>query len=454
MSRGRRAAAATPTSPVGGVPDPDYRAFRTIAKQAQRPPMGWNSWDVFGVSVTEAEVRAHARIMAERLLPSGYDHIVLDLGWYSPSATVDDLTRRPEPRQSIDAYGRLIPDLVRFPSAAGGRGFAPLAQEVQGLKLKFGIHVMRGIPIQAVEANTPVLGTSWHARDIVKYEDRCVFYDGMYALDMTRPGAYDYYRSVLALYAEWGVDFIKADDMISWPQHYDEVLAFRHALDHCGRAMSLSLSPGAASIMERSFVNHTADMFRITGDLWDSWDQLKATFTACRAWKGYTGPGRWADCDMIPIGLINVRGEIGHGEHRDRFTTVERQSLMTLWAMFRSPLMLGCDLTRLDAETTALFTHPEILAINQHSVGNDEISSGPGHSIWSARSQGGDRRWLAVFNLSDEEQSIEVDLHGPSKEQPKTVHDVWNKLQIAVGGRMLRRRVDPHGVHLLRIDHG
>jgi len=432
--------------------DLSYKSYRVVHKHARTPPLGWNSWDVFGTNATEAEVRAQARVMAERLKSHGYEYVVVDLGWYAPgSSAVHEVYKRPEPHQLIDAWGRLIPDPARFPSSSDGRGFKPLADEIHALGLKFGIHVMRGIPIQAVAANTPILGAETRAQDIMKYQDRCVFYDGHYAVDMERVGALEYYRSVLALYAQWGVDFIKADDMTSWPQHYDEVHAFRYALDHCGRAMVLSLSPGACGYMERGFVNHTADMFRISGDLWDNWNALKAMFPTCRSWKGHTGPGRWADCDMLPLGLINIRGEAGDGERRDQFTSAERRTMMTLWSMFRSPLMIGSDLTRIDPETLSLVTHPELLRINQGSVENDEISHSAGHSVWRACSADHATTWIALFNLDEAPKTLRTPLGQHGTLRPATITDIWTGSAVSAAGGILEITVAPHDVSLLRL---
>lgn len=435
--------------------DRAFAEYRPITKNAMTPPLGWNSWDVFGSNVTEAEVRAGAVVMAERLLPAGYDTLVIDIAWYAPGSTaIGEQYKRPDPHQLIDQWGRLVPDPERFPSSAGGQGFKPLAAWVHSLGLKLGIHVMRGIAIQAVEADTPILGSDRRARSIIKTEDRCVFYDGMYAVDMGRDGAMAYYQSVLDLYASWDIDFIKADDMTTWPQHYDEVKAFRHALDRSGRRMTLSLSPGACGYMERSFVNHAADMFRITGDLWDTWDALKNTFGACRTWKGHTGPGRWADCDMIPIGTINVRGEAGSGERRDRFTPAERRTMLSLWSIFRSPLMLGCDLPRMDAETHALVTNPHMLRCNQASVGNDEVLHGPDVSVWTAADPASGDRWVAMFNLADQARTLSVEADRIGAAAGWTATDVWTGGRRALQGTSVSVEIEAHGVWFARCSRG
>ncbi len=124
---------------------------------APRPPMGWNSWNSFATTITEAQARETAQIMADKLLPFGYDIFTVDIQWYEPDAS--SYAYNAKPRPAMDAHGRMIPAPNRFPSSVGGKGFAPLAQAVHALGLKFGIPVMRGIPRAAVEANLPILGT-------------------------------------------------------------------------------------------------------------------------------------------------------------------------------------------------------------------------------------------------------------------------------------------------------
>jgi hypothetical protein len=116
--------------------------------------MGWNSWDCYGASVTEEEVLGNAEYMAEHLLLFGWEYIVVELQWYEPGA--NSSAYRPFVPLEMDAYSRLIPAPYRFPSTANGQGFKPLADRIHALGLKFGIHILRGIPRQAVHQNTPI----------------------------------------------------------------------------------------------------------------------------------------------------------------------------------------------------------------------------------------------------------------------------------------------------------
>ena len=242
---------------------------------AQTPPMGWNSWDCFGVDVTESEVKHNADYMAEHLMEYGWEYIVVDILWYGgPDIKVVNY-KEENPDQRIDEYGRLLPAENRFPSAAEG-SFKAVAQYIHSKGLKFGLHLMRGIPWQAVEQNTPILGTDYHARDIVNYQDT-LWYDGTYGIDMDKPGSQEYYNSVMQLMAEWEVDYVKVDN-ISNPYYKTDIEAVRLALDNCGRPMVLSLSPGEPPREMAGHLGQHADLWRVSDDFWDDWKFLYEQF--------------------------------------------------------------------------------------------------------------------------------------------------------------------------------
>ena len=359
---------------------------------AETPPMGWNSWDCFGTTVTEAQTRTQADVMAESLAQFGWEYIVVDIQWYEPNASGHNY--RPGAALSMDPYGRLLPARNRFPSATDGAGFKPLADYVHAKGLKFGVHLMRGIPRQAVEANTPILGTDLHARDIADTQSTCAWNPDMFGVDMTRPGAQDYYNSVFRLFAEWGVDFVKVDD-IARPYHEPELEAIRHAIDACGRPMVLSLSPGETPVSEGGHVGRHANMWRISDDFWDQWPALLSQFERCRQWAPFIGPGHWPDADMLPFGKIRM------GEPT-RFTPDEQITVMTLWAIFRSPLMFGGDLAELDEFTLSLLTNPEVLAVNQNSTNNRQLFRQDHRIGWVADVPGSSDRYVALFNTLDD----------------------------------------------------
>jgi alpha-galactosidase len=358
---------------------------------AERPPLGWNSWDCFATTVTEAQTKAQADVMAEKLKPHGWEYIVVDIQWYEPNATGFDY--RKGAALTMDEWGRLWPATNRFPSAVGGAGFKPLADYVHGKGLKFGIHLMRGIPRQAVRLNTPIKGTSFHAAEIADTNHVCEWNTDMFGVNMTRPGAQEYYDSVFALIAAWEVDFVKVDDLSRpYPRNSPEIEAIRKAIDRTGRPMVLSLSPGETPVVVGSHVMQMANLWRISDDFWDTWPALFEQFERCRQWAPFVGPGHWPDADMLPLGTLDM------GRRQTRFTRDEQYTLMTLWSICRSPLIMGGDLTRLDAFTLSLLTNDEILAVNQRSTANHGLFNHDGLIAWLADVPGSRDKYLAVFN--------------------------------------------------------
>lgn len=374
---------------------------------APTPPMGWNSYDCYDTAVTEAQVRSNAEALAKRLLPFGWEYVVVDIQWYArrPNARRDMYQYLPFGELSLDEYARLTPDPERFPSSAGGRGFGPLAEYVHSLGLKFGIHIMRGIPRIAAHRRLPILGRSETADEIALPGSICRWNPDMYGV-ADCPAGQAYYDSLLALYASWGVDFIKCDDICNTDnlvEHSPRAYARKHevemlsrAIAKAGRPMVLSLSPGPAVAEQAWHYQKHANMWRITDDFWDDWRLLKAMFHRCELWQDHAAPGCWPDCDMLPLGRLGK----GFGEERStRFTPDEQRTMMTLWCIFGSPLMTGAELTKLDDETLSLLTAREVLAMlpcKARQVLRDEEKA-----VWTASGPETGTRYAALFNLSD-----------------------------------------------------
>jgi alpha-galactosidase len=361
---------------------------------APRPPMGWNSWDNFATTVTEEQTKAQADYMAAHLKASGWEYIVVDIQWYEPGAKSHDY--RSDAVLVMDGFGRLQPAVNRFPSAAGGAGFKALADYVHGKGLKFGIHLMRGIPRQAVDKNLPVKGTKVRAQDIADKASICPWNPDMYGVDMTKPGAQEYYNSVFELIASWGVDYVKVDD-ISRPyhDHEKEIEAIRRAIDRTGRPIVLSLSPGETALSAAPHVTQHANLWRISDDFWDRWLALRDQFARLAAWNQYRRPGAWPDADMLPLGTLML------GARTTRFTPDEQRTMMSLWSIARSPLMHGGDLTKTDDFTLSLLTNAEVLAVNQASTNNRPLFDRDELIAWTADVPGSPDKYLAVFNVRD-----------------------------------------------------
>lgn len=431
---------------------------------SSRPPMGWNSWDCYGTTVTEAEVLANARFMAEHLLEYGWDTIVVDIDWSDPSARSHGYNDGAP--LCMDDHGRLVPDPERFPSSAGGRGFAPLAAEIHALGLRLGIHTMRGLPRRALAADAPILGTDARASDVADPSNVCEWNPDMVGLDHRHPAAQAYYDSTVAMYARWGVDFIKSDDML-WPYQAADIEGYARAIERSGRPIELSLSPGRdLSLAHLEHLREHATMWRICDDLWDRWEDVEANFARFARWAPHASAHGWPDGDMLPLGRIGIRAE--RGEPRDdRLTPSERVSLLTLWIIARSPLMIGGDLPSSDPETIALFRNADVLAVLHDSTGARELFREGDTVIWGADGPAG-VRYAAVFNLADSAGEKVLDVRALAlPADAERVTELWTGRVIeadsvdvqsdaargvAPGSRALRLVLPAHGAALVRFD--
>ena len=362
---------------------------------ALTPPMGWNSWDCFGPSVVESEVKANADYMAKHLKDFGWDYVVVDIRWYVDNQTTGHYNSYDASHFIIDAYGRYMPSPTRFPSAANGAGFKPLADYVHSLGLKFGIHIMRGVPKEAVFNKLPIKGTDKTAADIYSTDYECTWLQDNYTIVKDKPGAQAYYNSIFELYASWGLDFVKVDDL-SRPYHTDEIEMIRNAIDQTGRPIVLSMSPGATPISEHAHATAHANMWRTIDDFWDNWSQLNYSFEKCAEWAPYISPGAWPDADMLPIGKF-IRGERATDRYT-KFTKDEQYTLMTLWTMFKSPLMFGGNLPDNDDFTNMLLTNKEVLEVHSTSTNNKEWFNTNDLIGWTADDPETGDKFVAVFN--------------------------------------------------------
>ncbi len=435
-------------------------AGKTFHNWAPTPPMGWNSWDCYGPTVVESEVKANADYMAKNLKKFGWEYIVVDIRWYVENDKAGGYNEN-DPVFVMDEYGRLIPALNRFPSSAAGNGFKPLAEYVHGKGLKFGIHIMRGIPVIAVKKNTRIAGSSASAQDIYSPEGQCEWLKDMYTIVAGIPGAQEYYNSLFQLYASWGVDFVKVDDLSG---RTSEIEMVRKAIDNCGRPIVLSISPSGNNPELAAFLKENVNMWRTSNDFWDNWEQLKNQFTILDRWAGNSGNGCWPDGDMLPLGKIGLRAE--RGEPRwSGFTKDEQYTLMTLFSIFRSPLMFGGDLPSNDEFTLALITNKDVLNVNQYSINGKQLFRENDLIAWSADDPNTGDKYLALFNASDQQQSadtiairnqadtaeISVKFEQLGLKGTHTVKDLWNGRKLGKFKDSFSGSIPRHGAGLYRI---
>jgi len=420
----------------------------------REPPMGWNSYDSFGATVTEQEVRDNAKMMAVHLKRFGWEYVVVDYCWYFPyvgALSNPNQSKDFLPSLPMDDFGRLQPALDRFPSAANGKGFKELGNHIHGLGLKFGIHIMRGIPREAVALKLPVKGTKVTADQIADTTSVCSWLNTMYGVDMSKMGAQAYYDALIQQYADWGVDYIKVDD-ISSPYHEEEINAIRKAIDKSGRAIVLSLSPGDGTPLEKAeHLKTRANLWRVSSDFWDEWIDLKNHFALIYQWQEHIGNGSWPDADMIPIGRLNQRGPLPGTERASRLTDTEKYTLMSLLAICKSPLMYGGDLRFIQPLEMQLLTNEKMLAINQNSINNRQLFRDDTMVVWSADEPETGNTYLALFNLDDVVRNVEVDLIRIGLEDTVTVRDVWKNTELGAWKGKFSKNIEPHGSMLLSV---
>ena len=447
-----------PTNAIGQTDTlPTALASQTINGPllAETPPMGWNSWDGYGTTIDEAEFKANAQWFAEHLKPYGWQYVVIDAEWFVTNPVPEGGSKTSQ--FVVDSYGRYIPAANRFPSSAAGAGFKPLADYVHSLGLKFGIHILRGIPKQAVRENLPIERSDLHAVDAADTSDTCPWNFDNYGLDPAKPGAQAYYNSIAQLYAGWGVDLVKVDCISSHPYKGDEIRMLSLALEKTGRPIVLSLSPGPAPIEKADEMRQHAQMWRISDDIWDLWHNaenfpkgVEDQFARAAQWAALSEPGHWPDADMLPLGRLGPAPGWGHARDT-RLTRDEQRTLMTLWSVIRSPLIVGGDLTASNAWTTSLLTNPEVIAVDQHSTGNREVIATSKTSVWLAEPGSGKGYYVAVFNLEDAAATVQYawnDLGLSGKEY--ALRDLWQHKDLGLANSV-KIEVPPHGAVLYSV---
>ena len=420
---------------------------------ALTPPMGWNSYDAFGDSVREDEVLANAAWLKEHLQPLGWDTVVVDFRWYDSKA---DGVRAQNPEGvTIDEFGRCIPPTNRFPSAADGKGFKTLADKIHAMGLKFGIHIMRGIPRKAVDQNLPIAGSSFTAAQaVLPVGDpgrNCAWrnYD-MYGVAATNAAGKAWYASIAKQYAAWGVDYVKCDD-ISSPYRTAEIEALSSALRSTDRSIVLSLSPGPTPINRGEDVKLLANLWRISGDFWDRWTSLNRNFDLFTRWASNAAPGHWPDGDMIPFAHICQRNCDVKPDRWTRFTRDEQLTLMSLWALAPSPLMLGMNLPDNDDWTTALLTNPEVIAVDQDTAGHAAqrvTGLNVPAEVWMKKLEDGSST-VGFFNRTDQPVKLDVAWASLGLSSRPQVRDLWTREDL---GRQknFAAELAPHACLLLK----
>ncbi len=272
----------------------------------------------------------------------------------------------------------------------------------------------------------------------------------MFGVDPTKEGAQEYYNSLFELYASWEVDFIKADDMMFPDFHKGEIEMMQKAIQKCGRPMVLSLSCGEAPLSQANHLAGNANMWRISGDFWDNWGDLLHSFTLLNAWSPFIQENHWPDADMIPIGHLSLGGRPHGPDRMSKFTIPEHYTLMTLWSIARSPLMIGADLLSTPDSILAFLKNEEVLQVNQRSADNRQVMRRDSQVVWIATDPEQGDRFVALFNLSNRPKEVVFELEWEYMRGKYMVRDLWAKKDLASCENLFKIKLPAHGAGLYR----
>ncbi|UXX80965.1 glycoside hydrolase family 27 protein [Reichenbachiella carrageenanivorans] len=433
---------------------PEGTVVSSQKRLADTPPMGWNSWDCLGWTATEAQVKAAADYMDEHLKHLGYEYIVIDQGWFADSASSsfeafvhDEISSKPT--YTLDSFGRLMPDVIKYPSSKNGKGMKPLADYIHSKGLKFGLHLLRGIPWESVEMDMPIKDSDYSASSIGQPTKGCDWYDGFYGVDMTKPGGQAYYDSVFELFAEWGVDYVKSDDVIN----ETEFLAISKAARNCGRDIVLSVVPAN---IEWEVLKENCDLARTGHDYWDVWQMLKQAFGDANAYTKYRGDGFWPDLDMLPVGKLGKEISYKGPEERiSNFSEDELKTLLSLWYISQSPLMIGGYLPETDTLTLQLLTNEEAVAVSKKSVNSRQIKYRNAMVIWVSDIRNSEDKYLAMFNIWETFKPINMKVAfeqiGINPHKEYVFRDLWSHEDIGTYQKEFMAPVVTHGARLFKV---
>ncbi len=401
------------------------------------PLLGWNSYDCYGSHINEKLTHENLDAFIEKLKPYGYEYFVLDAGWFRHYVLKQGEiwpTDGDKAHLNIDEYGRFIPSGVLFPG-----GLQSIIEKAHKHGIKFGLHMMRGIPREAVEKDLPVKGTNYSAKDIANVNDTCNWSSLMYGVDMDKPGAQEYYNSVLELLAGWGVDFIKYDDIVHKPR---EINAVADALEKTGHDIVLSISPGDDINPEYYSTYARAEMIRISRDIWDLQEDIDISFDRWEEILPYADKGFWLDMDMIPFGHIRVNYPVtknklssGRGyERMDNFSYAQKKSFITQRAMAASPLFMGGTLTSSPKIVFELITNHDMLACNQNGVTGELVKRVKTYAekvdVWKTPHKTNENEgWIGVFNRNAYMELIKFNKEelGLNKSDSYHLYDIWGQ---------------------------
>ncbi|HTS34607.1 MAG TPA: glycoside hydrolase family 27 protein [Candidatus Solibacter sp.] len=413
------------------------------------PVLGWSSWSFLRKLPTAEKMKTQALALHNSGLQElGYEYVNLDDFWYQcPGAQ----------GPNVDSYGRWITDPAIFPPQGDSDGIKVVADSIHSLGMKFGIYVTPGISKQAVSRNTAIKGTSYTAAQIAEPAVKEENYNckGMVRVDYSKPGAQEYTNSWVEMLAAWGIDYIKIDGMTD--SNAADVKAWSDAIRHSGRPMVLDVTQGHYTTALAPTLMKYANQWEFAPDVecyrcekggssypLTSWGDVAKRFDYVAEWQPYAGPGGFNDYDSL---------EVGNGSDNG-LTPVERQTQISLWALGAAPLILGIDLTHLDAtDLQKYLENSDVLAVDQDAIAAKRILKNGSQQVFAKKEPNGDAI-VGLFNTGGkpyEEVSIPAStLDLPAKDSGYSLRDLWSGESKKATSK-ISARVPSHGVVLYRV---
>lgn len=453
---GRRAAVLLAASGL-------FLSAQAVKAPCVTPVMGWNSYDCYSYHVTEAQFMANARYVANNLKQYGWQYCVVDFVWWIPyNGTYGNNQSGNWSFGKIDQYGRFLPDTTRFPSSRGGRGFKPLADSVHNLGLKFGIHIMRGVPRMAVRSNYTIYNSTYTCSQAANTGSTCPWLDWMYGAQNNAAGQ-AYFNSIFTLYNSWDVDFIKIDDLSAATYHADEVVMYANAIAGVSREIAFSTSPGPTPLSQASHVMQYANQWRLVNDLWDDWGQITNGIQVAENWRNtlvggqiIAGPGHWPDVDMIPFGHISLDGPNGSPRYSlSTRTKGEHRVLLFLYCISNNPLQWGGNLPDNNNNLfyDSLMMCRDAIFINQRGIRGRVLRAySTGTPVWvSTHPTDTTTKFLMLANTSGSSQNISVTLNSIGITGTVPARDAWTGAGLGNFTTTFSRTIPSHdaGLYIL-----
>lgn len=375
------------------------------------PPMGWYS----GFSqepITETSLLTTANYISEYLTAFGYEYIIIDDSWYAGAQS--------------NSHGFYIPTSEQFISATESLGFKPLGEHLHNLNLKFGLQVSPYIPGSSVIKNVLLPDGKTYISDIATAKG------DKYVIDFNKFGAINYYVYLFKLYASWGVDLIYID-MTEFD--YKDLPDIQDALKSCDRQILLYMASPIMPYQELDYITQYANMWPISDTFLNGWPDILKAFKLCKIWNPTVGPDNWP---MLPF----IASELDKHLNKN-----EIMSLLSLCAIFRSPIILDGNFKELSEEVQSLLTNADVFSLLKHSHAAYELSHTDEHITWTTQASDGSR-YLAIFNTTHEDFVINTNLNLSST---YILYDLWSHDTLKEVQSSFSLDVPAHGVRLVKL---